>query len=183
MIAIIISTDPAIRAQIELALEATVDAESVMVSAQYPSAADMRALADTQERYIAFIDFGADFDRAIALASEIDLSCPSIGVVGLNVGSIQTRLIAIVRAGICEILPQPFLNRDIATAVHNVSRKLASISAAPPNSGAIYAFLPAKPGAGASSLAMYSALACGRLSGTHPLFLDFDIRLGCPPSF
>jgi pilus assembly protein CpaE len=58
-----------------------------------------------------------------------------------------------------------------------VTRKLvdSKVSAA---YGIVYAFLPAKPGAGASSLAVYSALALARLANCHPLLLDFDIRLG-----
>ena len=44
--------------------------------------------------------------------------------------------------------------------------------------GLVYAFLPAKTGSGASSLAAYSALACSRAGDRHPVLLDFDIRLG-----
>src|SRR5580698_6364496 len=178
MIAVIISNDPSARARLEAALETTVDVDSVMITPQYPGAADMRALEDTRQKYVAFIDFRDDCDRAIALAGEISRSCPSVGVVGLNIGSTQANVIAIVRAGICEVLPQPFTNRDVSTAVLNVTRKLAGTSGSSASDGVVYAFLPAKPGAGASSLAVYSALTCARIAACRPLLLDFDIRLG-----
>jgi pilus assembly protein CpaE len=76
------------------------------------------------------------------------------------------------------VLPHPFSDQDVATAVVNVARKLAVDSTGPSTSGMVYAFLPAKPGAGASSLAVYSALARARQANSHPLLLDFDIRLG-----
>jgi pilus assembly protein CpaE len=178
MIAVIISSDAALRARLEAALEATTNADSMLVTHQYPCAQDMRALQDTNEKYVAFIDFRQDPSRAAALASEINISCPSVGVVGLNVGTSRADLIAIVRLGVCEVLPEPFLNQDVVTAYLNVTRKLASASGPSVRSGTVYAFLPAKPGAGASSLAVYSALACARIPESHPVLLDFDLRLG-----
>jgi pilus assembly protein CpaE len=178
MIAAIISKDASLRARLESALEATRDVESVLIIPDYPGDADIRSLEDTNEKYVAFIDFRDASERAMAVASVINRACPSVGAVALNVSSSQADLIGIVRAGICEVLPQPFSNRDVATAVLNVTRKLAGATGASFADGVVYAFLPAKPGSGASSLAAYSALACARLSDGHPLLLDFDIRLG-----
>jgi pilus assembly protein CpaE len=176
MIAAIISNDPAQRTELETALEVSVGVHSVLIIQDYPSASDIVSLEKTGEKYVAFIDFRGDPDRAMVLAGEINSFCPSVGVVAVNVGTSQTDLISIVRAGICEVLPHQFSNRDVATAILNVTRKLAG--AKPVVDGVVYAFLPAKPGSGASSLATYSALACARHPDRHPLLLDFDIRLG-----
>jgi pilus assembly protein CpaE len=176
MIAAVISEDAALRARLETVLKATVNVDSVLMIPEYPDASSIRSLEATEEQLVAFIDFRRS-DRALALAGELNRSCPSVGSVALNVGSSQTDMIAIVRAGICEVLPHPFSDQDVGTAVLNVTGKLgdSSVSAA---HGIVYAFLPAKPGAGASSLAVYSALACARLPNSHALLLDFDIRLG-----
>ena len=178
MIAAIITTDASLRAQLESSLEATGEIDSVLIIPEYPGASDIRSLEEAHEKHIAFIDFREDAGRAITLAGEINRFCPSVGAVALNVGTTQTDLIAVVRAGICEVLPQPFSNRDVATAVLNVRRKLDITVGSTAVDGLVYAFLPAKPGSGASSLAVYSALACARQSERHPLLLDFDIRLG-----
>lgn len=177
VIAAIVSKDISLRARLETALEATAGVDSVLSIPEYTFASEIRSLENTGEKYIAFVDFGDDVGRAIALTGEISRFCPSVGVVALNVSSSQADLIAIVRAGICEVLPQPFSNRDVQTAVLNVTRKLDG-SSSPVGDGTVYAFLPAKPGSGASSLAAYSALACSRVPDRHPLLLDFDIRAG-----
>jgi hypothetical protein len=90
---------------------------------EYPDTSSIRSLEATEDRLVAFIDFRRA-DRALALAGELNRSCPSVGSVALNVGSSQTDLIAIVRAGICEVLPQPFSDQDVGTAVLNVRGKL-----------------------------------------------------------
>ncbi len=176
MIAAIISADAGLRARLETVLKATVNVDSVLMIPEYPDASSIRSLEATEEQLVAFIDFRRS-DRALALAGELHRSCPSVGSVALNVGSSQTDLIAIVRAGICEVLPQPFSDQDVGAAVINVSGKLTESNGSAAQ-GIVYAFLPAKPGAGASSLAVYSALACARRANCRPLLLDFDIRLG-----
>jgi pilus assembly protein CpaE len=176
MIAAVISEDVALRTRLEAVLKVTVNVDSVLLIPEYPDASSIRSLEATEEQLVAFIDFRRS-DRALALAAELNRSCPSVGSVALNVGSSQTDLIAIVRAGICEVLPQPFSDQDVGTAVLNVRGKLTDANGSAAQ-GMVYAFLPAKPGAGASSLAVYSALACARLANSHPVLLDFDIRLG-----
>jgi len=178
MIAAIISKDAALRARLEAALEGAAGINSVLIIPEYPHASDIRSLENKNEQYVAFIDFHENAERAIMLASGINRYCPSIGTIAVNVSSSQADMIAVVRAGICEVLPQPFSNRDVETAVRNVTNKLAGVPGSAVGDGVVYAFLPAKPGSGASSLATYSALACGRLTDRRPLLLDFDIRLG-----
>jgi len=178
MIAAIISKDAVLRKRVEAALQGTLGIDSVLIIPEYPRASDIRSLENKHEKYIAFIDFHDNAESAITLASGINRNYPWIGTVALNVSSSQADLIAVVRAGICEVLPQPFSDRDVETAVLNVTHKLAGVPGAVVGDGVVYAFLPAKPGSGASSLATYSALACGRLADRNPLLLDFDIRLG-----
>jgi len=176
MTAAVISEDAALRARLEIVLKAMVNIDSVLMIPEYPDASTFRSLEGTREQLVAFIDFRRS-DRALALAGELNRSFPSVGSVALNVGSSQADLIAIVHAGISEVLPHPFSDQDVGTAVLNVAGKLTDFNGSAAQ-GIVYAFLPAKPGAGASSLAVYSALACARLANCHALLLDFDIRLG-----
>jgi pilus assembly protein CpaE len=141
----------------------------------FPGASDIQALEETLEKYVVFLDFHYETNRAIALAGEINRSCPSVVVVAFNVNPGNADLIAIVRTGIVDVLSESFTDADVATAVLNVTRKLAGPDV---RNGIIYGFLPAKPGSGASSLAAYSALMCARYPDCRPLLLDFDIRLG-----
>jgi len=178
MIAIVITEDATLWTRLTAVLELAVNIDSVLVILEYPDASSIRSLENTGEKCVVFIDFGVQSVRALALAVEINRSCPSMGAVALNVGSSQADLIAIVRAGVCEVLTHSFSDGDVATAVLHLTRKRAGTSDVSASNGVVYAFLPAKPGSGASSLAVYSALACARLANCHALLFDFDIRLG-----
>jgi pilus assembly protein CpaE len=178
VIAAIISKNALLRSRIETALEGSADVESVLIIPEYPDVSKIRSLEDTHEKYVAFIDFGDNTERALDLAAEISRFCPSVGAVAVNAGSAPDDLIAIVRAGIHEILPQSFSDLDAATAILNVARKLSHFAGPSVINGTVHAFLPAKPGAGASSLAVYSALACARNADHRPILLDFDVHLG-----
>jgi DNA-binding NarL/FixJ family response regulator len=153
MAAAIISKDAALRARLEAALEGAAGINSVLIIPEYPHASDIRSLENKNEQYVAFIDFHENAERAIMLASGINRYGPSVGTIAVNVSSGQADMIAVVRAGICEVLPQPFSNRDVETAVRNVTNKLAGVPGSAVGDGVVYAFLPAKPASGASSLA------------------------------
>jgi pilus assembly protein CpaE len=59
-----------------------------------------------------------------------------------------------------------------------VARKLKTPAGADADGGNLYAFLPAKPGSGATTLATHSAAAAARLTNQRTLLIDFDFRLG-----
>jgi pilus assembly protein CpaE len=176
MIAAIISRNGSLRNRIQAALEGSTDIDSVVLIPDYPGASEIRSLETMGDGCVAFVDFSDDPERALAIATEISRFCPSISSVGVNVRVGQTDLVSVVRAGISEVLPTPFLIRDVETAALSAVRKLRNDHSAA--KGTVYAFLPAKPGAGSSCMAVYSALACSRRDDCRPLLLDFDIRLG-----
>src|SRR5580692_4202278 len=99
MIAAIISTNAALRARLEAALEGVAGVDSVLIIPTFPGAADIRSLEGAPAQYIAFLDCQPNMERAILLAGEINRSCPSINTIAVNVGSSQADLIAVVRAG------------------------------------------------------------------------------------
>jgi hypothetical protein len=68
--------EPYPRTRLEAVLHATVNVDSILVIREYPDASSIRSLEDTDDKYVAFIDFGNHSDRALALAGEIH-RCPS----------------------------------------------------------------------------------------------------------
>ena len=176
MIAAIISPDIKLRERIESGLGDARNLDSVLIIPEYPNITELQFLAETRDTYVVFIDF-SNGNRAVALASEINRRCPLVRTVAMNVGERQSDIITAVRAGVCDVIPQQFSGQDIRAAVVQATRKLAESS---PSSaqGVVHAFLPAKPGSGASTLATYSALACSRMSDRRLVLLDFDLLLG-----
>src|SRR5580704_14133909 len=78
VIAAIISPDRSLRSRLEAALEAGGDIESVVIIPEYPGPSDICSLESMNQRLVAFIDFRENPARAIALAGEIQRSCPSV---------------------------------------------------------------------------------------------------------
>jgi Flp pilus assembly CpaE family ATPase len=64
---------------------------------------------------------------------------------------------------------------EVAVAFVRAAKKLKATDS---TGGNIYAFLPAKAGAGATTIALSTAAAVARLSKQRTLLLDFDLRLG-----
>jgi pilus assembly protein CpaE len=79
-----------------------------------------------------------------------------------------------MQAGVREVLPQ-LLRREAQQAV---SRAAALLSSAGESVGDLYAFVPAKPGCGATTVATYATAIAARLAEEPTLLLDFDVRLG-----
>lgn len=75
----------------------------------------------------------------------------------------------------CATFLPNFTYRDI---LHAANRAAASLSCAGELLADLYAFVPAKPGCGASTLAAQATALAARLAKEPTLLLDFDIRLG-----
>jgi len=83
-----------------------------------------------------------------------------------------------MQLGIREVVLLPISGPDVIRAVTRASAKLQSKTDAPVSGGNIYAFMPAKPGAGATTMATHVAAAAARLANQRMLLADFDLRLG-----
>ena len=125
-----------------------------------------------EEKGIVLIDFG-DAARALAVARSID-GRPQFAGLAVGTGRTREELLELMQAGIREVLPR-LDPPEIVGAVH---RAVVKLTAADEQAGDIFAFLQAKPGCGATTMATHATAAAGRLISQPPLLLDFDIRLG-----
>jgi pilus assembly protein CpaE len=84
-----------------------------------------------------------------------------------------------MKAGVRQFLTVPLSIEALCDVTHRVSEELARTARTPERSGAIYSFLPAKPGAGTSTIALHAAAAVARKHEPgDSLLLDFDLNLG-----
>jgi pilus assembly protein CpaE len=86
-------------------------------------------------------------------------------------------LIAGMQAGITEYLPQPLSADALTAALLRVGRRFG-VTAEAQQTGQIFAFLPAKGGAGATSAAVNFAVELHRATGQVTLLVDLDLELG-----
>jgi pilus assembly protein CpaE len=129
--------------------------------------------APTGEKYIIIIDF-AEHRAALALARAVD-ERPEFACIAIGGGSNREELLELMQAGVREVLLPQSTPEEIREATRRAFQKLASAEEV---LGDIYAFVPAKPGSGATTIATHATAMASRLTTEPVLLLDFDIRLG-----
>lgn len=117
-------------------------------------------------------------DRAVATAHAIDQQSPGTQVVAISRTCDAQTLLEAMRAGMREFLSPPFEPGLISQTLDRIEVLLAQRPPALETTDAIYAFLPAKPGAGATTIAVNTALALSALPGNETLLFDLDLNSG-----
>lgn len=173
-VAVVISPDRAIQAQLESALAKGSIVEAVWVVPGYPELPTLERLKEAQPGCVLFLDF-SDSMRARRIATELDRAYPFVSVVAVHNSDTKDELLQLMQLGVREVMKTPASDSEIAVAFLRAAKKLKPAEA---GGGHIYAFLPAKPGAGATTVAISTAAAVARISQQDTLLLDFDLRLG-----
>jgi pilus assembly protein CpaE len=116
--------------------------------------------------------------RARAIAAEIDRAYPTTAVIALHSSARQQDLLELMQLGIREVLAMPVPSVEICRAFERALRKLSKQPSQRETGAPLFAFLPARPGSGATTLAAHSAAGAARIGGQQTLLIDFDLRLG-----
>lgn len=128
--------------------------------------------ATAEKDCLAIIDF-ADSDRALTVARSV-AGRPRLTAIAVGCRNGAEELLRLMQAGIRDVIPQ-FSPREIlqaATRATSVPGRSAEVLAD------LYAFVPAKPGCGATTVATYATAMAADMAGEPTLLLDFDLRLG-----
>ncbi len=176
LIVAIISRDRAVHEGIASALNGSVAVDAVWTLADYPDPTSLAEMRKAAGNCVVFLDF-SDQIRADAVAGELDRSFPSAATIALCPSAQPRNLIQLMQLGVREVLTLPCAGGDVLRAFQRVMNKL-TVPAEVERGGRLYAFFPAKPGAGATTLAAHSAAAAARLTQAQTLLLDYDFRLG-----
>jgi pilus assembly protein CpaE len=103
---------------------------------------------------------------------------PGVQVIAAGSSCDPQSLMTLMRAGIREFVASPFdprvLLECIGRAADNLRRRPVDLQA----TEFVYAFLPAKPGVGSSSLAVNASLAIAQRHPDDALLADFDLNSG-----
>ncbi len=137
----------------------------------YEDANRLRVMS-AEHQCVLIVDF-ADLSLAMPVARAVD-GRPHIALVAVRGGSSREELLQLMQAGVREVLPN-FTHRDIRQAA---ARAASTLATAGEILAELYAFMPAKPGCGATTIATYATSMAAQLSAEPTLLLDFDIRLG-----
>ncbi len=151
--------------------------DAVWKLAGYPDSEQLKQLARNKGQCLLFLDF-RERAKASAIALEVDSSCHSVQIVGLQTGQGAEMLSHLMRLGIREVVDLPISGAEMFHLLYRIGDANNSNSASTEALGDIFAFIPAKAGVGASTLAVHCAGAVARLSSRRTLLTDFDFRLG-----
>lgn len=116
--------------------------------------------------------------RALALASHIDKVMPGVQVVAVGISCEPAILMEIMRAGIREFLAAPFDHGCVKECLVRIGENLARRPIQTKASDLVYSFLPAKPGVGATTLAINASIAAARNEAGSAVLMDFDLNCG-----
>lgn len=180
--AIVIAPDEYLRAAFE-----SVAAESGRVLVlksldRYPDAAEAASVVRAHAAQVVFIDIASN-PVLIGLAVELHKAVPGLVTValhytdGLTGEPLQQVLMDLLHGGVRELLCEPFDPALFVQAISRIAKNVRDVGVQQ-ELGELYAFLPAKGGTGASTIAINTALALGRMEAGKTLLMDCDINCG-----
>lgn len=173
----VISPERRVHEEIAAALDGFPYAESLWALSDYPDAKQMTAIGEVPG-CVVVLDF-SDPLRAKSVAAELDRDYPTAVAVAVVSGGGQAQLLLeLMQLGIREVVTLPISSPDVVRTVTRAGKKLRRHQESTASGGHVFAFLPAKPGAGATTLATHVSAAAARLANQRMLLADFDLRLG-----
>jgi pilus assembly protein CpaE len=145
--------------------------------ADYPAEEELAAYVLAAAPAIAFVNM-RNMDQALRLATTVDRAGTGTQIIALDQSGDPEVLVHAMRAGIRELVSIPFDSDKLNDSVQRIADLLEIKPLAVQSSDSIYAFLPAKPGGGTSTIAMNLSCAIARTTKTRTLLADFDLNLG-----
>jgi pilus assembly protein CpaE len=144
---------------------------------QYPSDEELDRFLHIAGPSIVFLGT-EDTRRALELALAIDRAGTGTQVVALSSACDPQFLVESMQVGIREFLSLPLDADRLYEAVCRITDVLERKPLAFKSTDAVFGFLPAKPGDGASTVAVNVSSAIARRSPGNTLLADFDLNLG-----
>ena len=116
--------------------------------------------------------------EAIELAAAIEEAVPGLPVVAFGSHAEPQTLLELMKAGVRDFLPPPFGLQSALDLAYRLREKLSKSPPAFELTDLVFAFLPAKAGVGASTLAVNTAVTLSRRLNKNVLLADFDLNSG-----
>jgi pilus assembly protein CpaE len=116
--------------------------------------------------------------EALEVARAIQESSPGTQLVAVSRTCDSSTLLETMRAGIREFLSPPFEQNTFNEALNRIQDALLQKPMHVEATDAVFAFLPAKAGCGATTIAVNTSLAMSKLPDANVLLADLDLNCG-----
>jgi pilus assembly protein CpaE len=175
--AAIICPDQDLAAKFQEALTGFRNVGIARVLHQYPNEAKLPAFLKASDPELIFLSAECPGD-ATDVALRIGALSPGLPVVAISRTCDGPTMLEIVRAGAKDFVAPPFEARTMRAMLQRVEALLANRSEVEQPSAPVFAFLPAKAGGGATTIAVNTSLALVRKPPTKALLIDLDLNSG-----
>jgi pilus assembly protein CpaE len=143
----------------------------------YPNAIELGRFIRASAPDVVFLSIETR-QQAFEIAKFIHNEVPGTQVVAVNRTCDPPTLLETMRAGIREFLSPPFESSSVLDTLHRLEEVLAQNPPSFEATDSVYAFLPAKAGCGATTIAVNTSLALSRMPDSHVLLADLDLNCG-----
>lgn len=144
---------------------------------RYPDYEELAGFIRAHQPHVIFFDY-QNVEQAGALSARLMREQPHLNQVAVNQSCDPGLLLLLMRVGVREFLAPPFDVVQFQELVRRLRDAVQAMPAAVRATDFVYSFLPAKPGCGASTLAVNVALAMARIPDMKVLLADFDLNSG-----
>jgi len=175
---ILISPDESLNKELASALAAFPEIELARQVAEFPEPEEL--LRIIRSRRPDFLFMSADqFPYFEVLAKTVDDRMPGLPIIGVARDFNPLELIPkLMHLGVRELLPAPVTHDKLVSILGSVAHLLSKHPAPLVRVADLYAFLPAKPGVGSSTIAVSTSCALAEELGVRTLLLDCDLMAG-----
>ncbi len=170
----IICPDQEMGAALERALLESRVAAVVLHLNRYPDAVELERLVAERTVEAVFLSYESP-QRFATVASFLEKKAAGVPMLAIVHSCEPQVLLDLMRAGVREVLTCPFDPQKLREALGRIQKLVDSRAA---TIDRLYAFLPAKPGVGATTVALNTAVALSRVPDTSVLLADFDLNSG-----
>jgi pilus assembly protein CpaE len=151
--------------------------ETVKILKGYPNDKELERFVRASFPRLIFVSM-SEPKKAEYIARWARQFAPGTQLIGVAQSCGNEVLRSALRSGMIECLGLPLDLAQLNEALNLAEKNLQDAPEDLPNRGKVVSFLPAKPGVGASTIAMNTALAMARRSEGRVLLADFDLNLG-----
>jgi pilus assembly protein CpaE len=151
--------------------------ESVKTVDHFPQRLELGRLIDSYQPHICFLDTDSATVCEYASRQLKELS-PKTNRIGVQWHSSPESILEAMRCGLNDFIGGPFTEEKLGHLLDRLAAVAAKAARDDVKLNQLVAFLPAKAGAGASTLATHTALALSEEEGAKTVLIDFDLSSG-----
>ncbi len=173
--AIVVGTDEDLEARLKELFQDAGRIGLLRTVRDYPTGTDLERMLRAHAPHVVFLCMD-NVDAALAVRTGVEETAPGLPVVAFGRNAGQQVLLELMKVGVREFLPLPFETQSLLELSNRLEDQLAETPLTFDSTDLMFAFLPAKPGVGASTLALNISVAMSR--ETKVLLADFDLNSG-----